>query len=289
MLEIVYRYDPRSTHHTPTPATPAEARQRLCEGNREFVSLIGDPNATAASRQVITFDLADLGVGERDGAAPRQHPFALVLGCSDARAPTELIFHQASNALFVVRVAGNVLGDECLGSVEYAVQQLGAGLRLLVVMGHSGCGAVTAAVDTFLAPARYLSVAGTQALRAIVDRLVIPVRAAAHALERTRGKSVTTAPGYRRALIECGVVLNSAITARTLMLEVRGISPERIGIVYGVYNLVTRAVNLPNGVGSKDGTALFDPPADDNEFESLCMRLAAGEGISQLLERHDSE
>jgi len=156
-------------------------------------------------------------------------------------------------------------------------------------MGHSGCGAVTAAVDTFLAPARYLSVAGTRALRAIVDRLVVPVRAAAHALERTRGKGVTSARGYRRALIDCAVVLNSAITARTLMLEVRGITPDRIGIVYGVYNLVTRAVNLPGAVGSNSGTALFDPPADDNEFESLCMRLAACETISQLLEQPPSE
>jgi len=284
MIEIVYQYDPKTSHPVPPPTTPAEARKRLCDGNRDFVAMFGDLAAARDSRQVVTFDLADLAVNRENGSAPRQRPFAVVMGCSDARAPTELIFHQASNALFVVRVAGNVLGNECLGSVEYAVRNLGSDLKLLVVMGHSGCGAVTAAVDAFLDPSRYLTVAGSQALRAIVDRVVVPVRAAADSLERSRGTRVTKAPGYRRALIESAVVLNAAITARTLKHEFREVPAEQIDVVYGVYDLVTRAVNLPAGVGSKEGAALFNPPRSDEGFEGLCQRLASSEALTRILD-----
>lgn len=284
MIEIVYQYDPKFSRPVPPPATPAEARKRLCDGNRDFVAMFGDLSSSRDSRQVVTFDLADLGVNQVKGSAPRQRPFAVVMGCSDARAPTELIFHQASNALFVVRVAGNVLGNECLGSVEYAVRNLGTDLKLLVVMGHSGCGAVTAAVDAFLDPSRYLTVASSQALRAIVDRIVVPVRAAADSLERVRGLRVTKSPGYRRALIESAVVLNSAITARTLKHEFREVPIENIDVVYGVYDLVTRAVNLPDGVGTKSGPALFNPPTSDSGFEELSEKLANSAAMTRMLD-----
>ena len=75
-----------------------------------------------------------------------------VLGCSDARVPIELIFKEGPNDLFVVRVAGNGLGSEVLGSLKYAVEHLGGSLRIIVVLGHSGCGAVSEAVDAFLEP-----------------------------------------------------------------------------------------------------------------------------------------
>src|SRR5262249_38685987 len=137
MIEIIYRYDPRTSEPPPPPATPAEARERLCAGNREFVGLIELPTDSTPSARVIPFDPSDLGLADHPGAAPRQQPFAVVLACSDARVPTELVFNQACNALFVVRVAGHVLGNECLGSIDYAVGNLGESLKLLVVLGHS--------------------------------------------------------------------------------------------------------------------------------------------------------
>ena len=78
-----------------------------------------------------------------------QHPFAIVLGCADSRVPPETVFDQGLGDLFVVRVAGNVIDDQSLGSIEYAVDHLA--VRLIVVLGHQRCGAVQAAKDTLAA------------------------------------------------------------------------------------------------------------------------------------------
>ncbi len=246
MLDITYRYDPQNRSTVAPPANAQQACRLLEAGNREFAEIL-DPlkAATAPVTRIIPFDLRDLGVADDTDAAPEQRPFAVVLGCSDARAPTELVFNQACNSLFVVRVAGNVLGSECLGSIDYALHHLGASVKVLVVLGHSGCGAVTAAVDAFLQPGRYLDVAPSHPLRAVVDRLLLPVRGAAKALELAWGPQVASRSGYRRALIEAAVTLNAALTAETLRQEFRGrLSPDT-EVVYGVYNLVTRRVQLP--------------------------------------------
>jgi carbonic anhydrase len=110
-----------------------------------------------------------------------------VLGCSDARVPVELIFNEGPNDLFVVRVAGNGLGDEVLGSLKYAADHLGGSMKLVVVLGHSRCGAVSAAVDVFLDPPSYLALAADHALRAILDRLLIVVHASATKLQAAHG------------------------------------------------------------------------------------------------------
>ena len=78
-----------------------------------------------------------------------QHPFAIILSCSDSRVPPELVFDEGLGDLFIVRVAGNVLNNEGLGSIEYGVEVLGA--RLIVVLGHQSCGAVDAAMKTVAA------------------------------------------------------------------------------------------------------------------------------------------
>src|SRR5262245_42098951 len=116
-----YRPVPPSPDHAPDrPATPQAAATRLADGNRRFVA-----------------DAADCPCD----VVPRQAPHSIVLGCSDARVPAELVFDAGPNELFVVRVAGNVLGDECLGSIEYALYHFEESVRLLVVVGHTGCGA----------------------------------------------------------------------------------------------------------------------------------------------------
>src|SRR6266576_3479183 len=81
-----------------------------------------------------------------------QHPFAVILSCSDSRVPPEIVFDQGLGDLFVVRVAGNVIDDHGLGSIEYAVDHLGA--RLIVVLGHQSCGAVKAAKETIAAKSK---------------------------------------------------------------------------------------------------------------------------------------
>ena len=132
--------------------SPADALDRLREGNRRFVSGDGGQNipGTQANR-------AELAEG--------QSPFAVVLACSDSRVPVEIVFDQGLGDLFVIRVAGNVVAPSQVGSVEYAAAQLGT--KLVVVLGHSNCGAVDATLKE-LAQEQELR---SPNLRAIVDRI----------------------------------------------------------------------------------------------------------------------
>ena len=117
---------------------PGEALARLKAGNQRFIgSQLQHPHQTAKRREEL---------------ATSQHPFAIVLGCADSRTPPEVVFDQGLGDLFVLRVAGNVLNDETLGSIEYAVEHLGA--QLIVVLGHERCGAVKAARETIAAKAK---------------------------------------------------------------------------------------------------------------------------------------
>jgi carbonic anhydrase len=97
--------------------------------------------------------------------AAGQEPFAIILGCSDSRVPAELVFDQGLGDLFVIRVAGNIVAPSQVGSVEFAAARFGT--RLVVVMGHSQCGAVTAAVEEALGR----TTSQSRNLRSIVDRL----------------------------------------------------------------------------------------------------------------------
>lgn len=110
--------------------TPKEALDILIEGNHRFV------NNLVASR-----DMMHLASITKD----KQHPFAAVLSCSDSRAPTELLFDQAIGDIFSVRLAGNIASDKAIGSIEFACKYLGT--KLIVVLGHTSCGAVKAACD----------------------------------------------------------------------------------------------------------------------------------------------
>ncbi|MGD0966758.1 MAG: carbonic anhydrase [Candidatus Aquilonibacter sp.] len=112
------------------PADPDAALARLLEGNHRFAQ--GRPEAAAAS-------------ADRIALADAQQPFAAVLGCSDSRVPVETVFDQGPGELFVIRLAGNIVTAEGLGSIEYAVEVLGS--SLVVVLGHSSCGAVRAAMS----------------------------------------------------------------------------------------------------------------------------------------------
>jgi carbonic anhydrase len=116
---------------SPPPYTAQEALDRLKAGNERFVA--GRARFPTVQKEV----LADLAKG--------QQPYATILGCSDSRVPPELVFDASFGELFVVRVAGNVLGSSILGTLQYA----GVHLRtpLFVVMGHAGCGAVQAAIQ----------------------------------------------------------------------------------------------------------------------------------------------
>jgi carbonic anhydrase len=119
-----------ASQHTP-PCSSEEALARLKAGNARFV------NGTARFPTVQKEILAELAKG--------QQPFATILGCSDSRVPPELVFDAGFGELFVIRVAGNVLGPAILGTLQYAGSHLHT--QLFVIMGHEGCGAVTAALS----------------------------------------------------------------------------------------------------------------------------------------------
>ncbi len=129
-----------------------DALERLREGNRRFVA--GTSNIDEA-----------LSSARRAELVGGQNPFAVILACSDSRVPVELIFDQGLGDLFVIRVAGNIVAPSQIGSVEFAAAQLGT--RLVVVLGHSNCGAVEATLKELAQDQQQRS----PNLRAIVDRI----------------------------------------------------------------------------------------------------------------------
>jgi carbonic anhydrase len=225
--------------------------------------------AGSQQEQVIIHS-SPLSLGFAAKGAPQQVPHALVLGCSDARVPIERIFDQGPNELFVIRVAGNVLGTECLGSIDYAVQNLRQSLQLLVVLGHSECGAASAAVDTYLSPQDYPGVGFTHALRSLVDRLQIAVRGAAKAVERVCGVGVNKQPGYRAALVEATVYLNAALTAFDVRREIAALGASSVRVVYGVFHLDDQKVHaLPHNEHDEGLPTFGEVPTTPDDFIGL--------------------
>lgn len=283
-VEITYRYDAADADARSRPADADAARVRLDDGNRAFAALLDNlTTGTGTARRVISVDPRDLGITPGEHGAPKQRPFAAVLGCSDARVPVELIFSEGPNDLFVVRVAGNGLGSEVLGSLKYALDHLGESLRLVVVLGHSGCGAVSAAVDAFLDPPTYLSLVADHALRAILDRLLIVVHASALKMQAAFGPEVTLRPGYRAALIEASVLMNAALSAYTVQQELGGPSEGGLCTTYGVYVITTQQVWAPRS-DSAECLGLARPPADAAGFGALAEAVVHSERLLALLE-----
>lgn len=210
---------------------------------------------------------------------PKQRPFAAVLGCSDARVPIELIFNEGPNDLFVIRVAGNGLGTEVLGSLKYAVEHLAGSLKLIVVLGHSGCGALTAAVDVFLNSGDYLPLATSHSLRNILDRLLLIVQTSARKLHTAFGPDIARHPGYRQALIDASTLTNAALSAYSIQQEFGTSGPAGLRAVYGVYLLETREVWVPR-LGNNKGVGLAAAPNDLAGFIDLGNAIVRSDRIA---------
>lgn len=135
---------------TPANLDVQTVLDQLKQGNERYI-------ANLASHQPIKVPPPEL--------VREQSPKAIILGCSDARVPVEMIFDQPLGELFVIRVAGNVVAPSQIGSIEFAAEKFGT--RLVVVLGHSNCGAVSACVETLVNPEQYYS----PNLQSIVDRI----------------------------------------------------------------------------------------------------------------------
>jgi carbonic anhydrase len=188
--------------HVPS-VSPDAALAKLKEGNARFVaSKVSDGKPTAAKRAE---------------TAQAQHPFAIILGCADSRTAPEIIFDQNIGDLFVIRTAGNLVDDHALGSIEYAVEHLGA--RLIVVLGHERCGAVTAALASASAPGH-------------VESLVRDIQPAVVATKGKTGDATDLAVAENARLMAAKV--RSDASLGELAKEVR--------ILSGVYDLDTGKV-----------------------------------------------
>ena len=281
-IEYVYRFDPKNPTAKQRPTDAQAAKQDLEKGNRTFSRWMARCRAGGASsgdeaQHLIDCNLTEVGLVCKPNGQPRQAPFAVAVGCSDARVPTEMIFGQGFNDLFVVRVAGNVLGDVCQGSIDFAVNALGESVKLIVVLGHSMCGGVTGAVDAYLQPAEVWSKGISVALRRILEKILLAVREGDNALREVWGGDVQQLPGYRDALIETAVCLNAAQTAFDLRQELERAGRKTIEVCCGVYNLHTHQVAMPFDPCaplSDDSVNLAAAPASPQEFKALAFQMA---------------
>jgi carbonic anhydrase len=200
-----------------------DALDRLQQGNARFASNVRGPDTIVSHTK-------------RPELPSEQEPVAIILGCSDARVPAELIFDQGLGDLFVIRVAGNIVAPSLVGSVEFAASQFGT--RLVVVLGHSKCGAVTATLDELQRPTANQS----RNLRSIVDR----IRPSVESLLATDLKH------DRDAIIEQAVRLNIRASADHLrhgsaVLE-QLVREEGLLVVGAEYSLETGEVDFFDGV-----------------------------------------
>lgn len=200
-----------------------EALERLREGNRRFVSGVRSVDTLMSQTQ-------------RNELVAGQHPFAVILGCSDSRVPVEIIFDQGLGDLFVIRVAGNIVAASQIGSVEFAAEHFGT--RLVVVLGHTRCGAVQATLEELQRPTENQS----RNLRSIVDRIRPAVE----------GLLATELRDDPEVLARQAVRANVRVSADSLrhgseVLE-QLIQKQGLVVVGGEYSLETGAVDFFDGV-----------------------------------------
>jgi len=203
----------------------SEALALLREGNRRFV--MNQSTAGSSHRE------------RRLSLVSGQEPFAIVLGCSDSRVPAELVFDQGFGDLFVIRVAGNIVAPSQVGSVEFAAAKFDT--RLVVVVGHSQCGAITATLDELLGKATTES----RNLRSIVDR-VRPSVESVLAGRRTEDYSV-----LMRDSVRANVRASTNHLRHGSELLERMIRENGLRVVGAEYSLDTGVVDFFDGVDER--------------------------------------
>lgn len=199
-----------------------DALRRLREGNERFVSDVRSVDAIASQSRRVSL-------------VPAQAPFAVVLSCSDSRVPSELVFDQGLGSLFVVRVAGNIVAPSLVGSVEFAVDTFGT--QLVVVMGHTRCGAIAATLTALRGGGTHRS----ENVRDIVDRIRPAV---APLLEGNNPDDPTLAARATRANV---VAAANHLRHSSRVLE-KHVADGSILVVGAEYSLETGVVDFFDGV-----------------------------------------
>jgi len=208
--------------------TAVAALRELRAGNQRFVSKLGLESEPGLGARA-----ARLG---RHQLPREQEPMAIVLGCSDARVPAEIIFDQGLGDLFVIRVAGNIVAPSQVGSVEFAASAFGT--RLVVVLGHSNCGAVHATLEQLARPMRDQS----RNLRSIVDRIRPAVEGL---LERVPPHDART---LEQHAVRANIRMSSAQLRHGSELLEQLIAKDGLVVVGAEYSLETGVVDFFDGV-----------------------------------------
>jgi carbonic anhydrase len=201
----------------------SEALTRLRDGNRRFVT--NQSTAAVASHQERRLSLVS-----------GQEPFAIVLGCSDSRVPAELVFDQGFGDLFVIRVAGNIVAPSQVGSVEFAAAKFDT--RLVVVVGHSQCGAITATLDELLGK----TTTESRNLRSIVDRVRPSVESV------LAGRATEDYSALMREAVRANVRASTNHLRHGSELLERMIRDDGLRVVGAEYSLDTGVVDFFDGV-----------------------------------------
>ena len=204
-----------------------EALERLREGNRRFVSRLGTSEVSLGPTRPVEL-------------IKEQNPIAIILGCSDARVPAEIVFDQGLGDLFVIRVAGNIVAPSQVGSVEFAASRFQT--RLVVVLGHSQCGAIQATIEELLQPAESQS----RNLRSIVDR----VRPSVEELLKTELRNDLKALSQRAIRANVGFSANHLRYGSALLEDL--IQNQGLHVVGAEYSLETGIVDFFDGVGRSE-------------------------------------
>ncbi|CAN1533591.1 CynT Carbonic anhydrase [Methylophilaceae bacterium] len=193
--------------------TPQEAMDILIEGNHRFT------NNLSADKNML---------GLVHMTKDRQHPFASVLSCSDSRAPVEILFDQALGDIFSVRLAGNIASDKCIGSLEFSSKYLGS--KLLVVLGHTDCGAVKAACDDFR--------------EGHIGEIINLIRPAVRMEKTTASQRDSGNAGFvdKVCALNVQVQINEIVHSSDIIQDM--LSAKQIGMVGGIYNLASGEVRF---------------------------------------------
>ncbi len=198
--------------------SPQEALDILIEGNHRFA------NNLTANKDLL--NLVEL-------TKNKQHPFASFLSCSDSRAPVELLFDQALGDIFSVRLAGNIASDKCIGSLEFSSKYLGS--KIIVVMGHSSCGAVKAACDDFK--------------DGHIGEIINMIKPAIRHEKTVMSDRNSNNEAYVEKICELNVQYQIDQIVRTSDIIQDMLTTKQIGVVGGVYDLNTGIVRfLPDSL-----------------------------------------
>ncbi len=193
--------------------SPQEALDILIEGNHRFTNNLS-----------VSKDLLNLVMLTKD----KQHPFTSVLSCSDSRAPVEMLFDQALGDVFSVRLAGNIASDKVIGSLEFSSKYLGS--KLIVVLGHSDCGAVKAACDNFR--------------EGHIGEIINLIRPAVRMEKTTVENRSSTNEVFldKVCALNVRVQINEIIHSSDIIQDM--LAAKQIGVIGGIYNLATGEVSF---------------------------------------------